>query len=220
MKSSNAYTLVELLAVISIIVLLLAILLPSLRAAKEKTQGVVCESNLRQVWMAEEMYANDYDNSYTLCYADAEPYKVWQLRLNSYLPLKHKGEQFTKDRCDRNSVYCCPSARFTAAQTEDYCAGIALTNWLSHPRWSYKRDLVCRPSEIIFIGDMREFNFDVFSSSDGWCWWGFAGDARPGFRHVKKANMAFVDGHVEPHKESELEFNRNCWRWWSMGRKK
>ena len=44
----KAFTLIELLVVIAIIALLLSILVPGLKASKEKAQAVVCQSNLKQ----------------------------------------------------------------------------------------------------------------------------------------------------------------------------
>mgnify|MGYP001827054655 CR=1 FL=1 len=52
----RGFTLIELLVVISIIGVLMAILLPGLRAAKEQAQSVVCASQLRQLAMAHKMY--------------------------------------------------------------------------------------------------------------------------------------------------------------------
>ncbi len=58
----RAFTLVELLAVISIIAVLLAILMPSLRKAKEMAARVACLSNQKQLGLAWVMYAQDNDN--------------------------------------------------------------------------------------------------------------------------------------------------------------
>ena len=60
----TAFTMIELLVVISIIALLMAILLPTLSEARESARAVQCLSNLRQVGMAMDFYANDYDDSY------------------------------------------------------------------------------------------------------------------------------------------------------------
>jgi prepilin-type N-terminal cleavage/methylation domain-containing protein/prepilin-type processing-associated H-X9-DG protein len=56
-----AFTLIELLIVIAILVLLLAILLPGLSRAKAKAREVACLSNLRQLQTCAKLYSMDYD---------------------------------------------------------------------------------------------------------------------------------------------------------------
>ena len=57
----RAYTLIEVLTVISIILVLSAILLPVYRSAREFSLKAVSKSNLRQVYMSTEMYRSDWD---------------------------------------------------------------------------------------------------------------------------------------------------------------
>lgn len=57
----QAFTLIELLVVIAIIALLLSVLLPSLRKAKEGAQAVVCASNLRQWNLLVGFFLNDHE---------------------------------------------------------------------------------------------------------------------------------------------------------------
>jgi len=58
--AARAFTLVELLVVISIVALLIAILLPALRNARAEAKRVMCKSNQRQLGMAFVMYAQDF----------------------------------------------------------------------------------------------------------------------------------------------------------------
>ncbi|HCE44470.1 MAG TPA: hypothetical protein DET40_13055 [Lentisphaeria bacterium] len=55
------FTLIELLVVITIICILFAILLPSLKAARDTAKRIVCASNLRQIYGGHMSYVADYD---------------------------------------------------------------------------------------------------------------------------------------------------------------
>ncbi len=61
MKEKKAFTLIELLVVIAIIALLLAIIAPALRQAKEAAIRIKCRSRLKQWGIAVQMYNTDND---------------------------------------------------------------------------------------------------------------------------------------------------------------
>ncbi len=62
--SPRGFSLVELLAVCAVIALLAGVLLPSLAGARESARSCVCSSNLRQLALANDLYAGDYDERY------------------------------------------------------------------------------------------------------------------------------------------------------------
>src|SRR5213592_5029174 len=57
----RGFTLIELLVVIAIIAILAAILFPVFAQAREKARGAACLSNQKQLGLAVQMYAQDYD---------------------------------------------------------------------------------------------------------------------------------------------------------------
>lgn len=67
-NAKKAFTLVELLVVISIIALLLSILMPSLQRAREQAKRILCLSNLKQLALAATNYTLDNDQYYPIAY--------------------------------------------------------------------------------------------------------------------------------------------------------
>ena len=61
MEKRKAFTLIELLVVIAMIALLLSILMPALRAAKDQAKQTVCTGHVKGLVLAMMMYVDDYD---------------------------------------------------------------------------------------------------------------------------------------------------------------
>ena len=127
MKSNEvkrAFTLVELLVVISIIAMLLAVLMPSLQKARDQAKIVVCKNNLRQVGLAFVLYAGS--NNDRICpqaeyatigsvnwdSADGETTHrtSWPFRLATYLGDKnYKYEPDPQKNIIGSHPYICPA---------------------------------------------------------------------------------------------------------------
>jgi prepilin-type N-terminal cleavage/methylation domain-containing protein/prepilin-type processing-associated H-X9-DG protein len=99
------FTLIELLVVIAIIAILAAILFPVFAQAREKARQTMCVSNMKQIGLGVQMYAQDYDEKMPFNYGylwDEKGKQIpgtllwWQDLVRPYV----KNEQ----------VYTCPSA--------------------------------------------------------------------------------------------------------------
>ena len=77
------FTLIELLVVVGIIALLLAILTPALKRVRAQAYEVSCRSNLHQVHLAVEAYANGYKGWYPLEPTEMNPHRTLLDRLRA-----------------------------------------------------------------------------------------------------------------------------------------
>ena len=112
----TGFTLIELLVVIFVIAVLLALLVPSLRMAREATRRTVCQSNLRQIAVAWNAYLDDNEGAFYQGRNANLDYGGWKgdvglMRepdrpLNSYfkLPAFEENENDAK-------IFCCPADR-------------------------------------------------------------------------------------------------------------
>ena len=98
----RGFTLIELLVVIAIIAILAAILFPVFARAREKARQASCQSNLKQLGLAVQMYATDYDGMVSgwLHVPPGQWYPWWYLL-----------EPYIKNR----QLFLCPSRQTASA---------------------------------------------------------------------------------------------------------
>lgn len=111
MKLLRGFTLIELLVVISIVSLLISILLPALKKARDAANDMKCLNNLRQIGIALEIYAGDFDG-YQPCGNNVDRTMYWDSALWRYLggvPRTSNTGLVTNTASAPLQVYQCPA---------------------------------------------------------------------------------------------------------------
>jgi prepilin-type N-terminal cleavage/methylation domain-containing protein/prepilin-type processing-associated H-X9-DG protein len=203
--SKKGFTLIELLVVMAVISILLAILMPALKAAKRAGQAIVCASNLRSMSVAWMLYT-DNDNRGRVPEGDPGEKFGWVRKPESSEQRDRiegisKGVLFSYTQNPK--LYHCPGDRRFSGKHHNYlsysvpdCMGAKGTGEVR------KREQISLPSEkYIFLeeSDTRWYYSGAWSfkwkndPDQGW-WDGLA------VWHNNASTFAFADGHAEIHK--------------------
>lgn len=205
----GAFTLTELLVVISILSLLMALLAPALKKAREKGKQVMCMSNLRQIILATTAYADENGGKITSQFWDGATAKYWSRIL------------FEQKYMTSRKVFVCPSYYpYTADSNYIYSYGMRMLNNGVAPSIrkyyeAYPVDTrILRISHIASPADFILFGDSIYLGGATPCQWhtfyNLEGDAFGGLcwihlRHSNMANIAFVDGHIEACDENRIK---------------
>ena len=103
MYERRGFTLVELLVVIAIIALLMGILMPVLQMARRQAKSVVCTSNMRQIGLGANLYAEAWD-SYIPRGKGGGTGEAWYQLFMPYLAQTPIGKDYRSVK-----IYRCPS---------------------------------------------------------------------------------------------------------------
>jgi prepilin-type N-terminal cleavage/methylation domain-containing protein/prepilin-type processing-associated H-X9-DG protein len=210
--SAGAFSLIELLVVLAVIVILAGLLLPALARSKAAGQSAKCLSNLRQMAIAAHIYVSDNADSYPIAYFNTQINGVayfynWDLttigtgaaRVVPGLLWEGQGAE---------QVQQCPSFNGPANWLSDPYTGYNYnTSYLGHGQTESipapaKGADVRRPAHCAVFGDGQYAQgADKFMRAP----WPNPGDQNftgrwagtQGFRHLRRTDTAFCDGHAE-----------------------
>lgn len=161
--SRSAFSLIELLVVISIIALLIGILLPALGAARESAYGAVSLARAQQISLALHQYAMDNEQYYP---ATEHSGASWMERIAGYID----AEEGFRSPLDANPAWNLPDGDPDKRETS-----YAISAYFSpdHPPYFGVRfDDVALPSSTIIAAEITdEFEEDHFTPM----FWGFDG---------------------------------------------
>ena len=203
----KGFTLIELLVVIAIISLLVSILLPSLRMAKEMARRVVCAANLKGVGLTIIMYAGDYELWPPFAVFDkTDPVTTWTSTVGSsvhpighHLDLTKFVEPLHPEYLDNGKLWYCPSAEGRPTTYQDDWANLGTSNFrmsYNFEVWRRKLDEPCRDM-FQDLGERKLFMFDEVIQNPKWSYW--PNHAHPS-GHPEKSdgqNQWWTDGSAE-----------------------
>ena len=120
MMKFKRFTLIELLVVIAIIAILAAILLPTLKSARDRGKSANCQSNLAQFAKGMEFYRGDNDGYNCYAYtkdntpktAQNGPKRYFNFTLGKYMGISlryHEGGSGNKATAELVKLFVCPA---------------------------------------------------------------------------------------------------------------
>jgi prepilin-type processing-associated H-X9-DG protein len=194
-----SFTLIELLVCVSMIAILMTLLLPMLRQAKENAYKVLCTSNLKQVATVSSAYMGD-NNAWMPTYSS-----LWNAAFynNGYLPIPEAGKQY---------ILVCPS-HFTSINENK-------GTWTSGGRSYGMRYYWGRTFKILGqVNDSKGVNrgnparFILFADSNhatdaiDYQWYifqSYTAGHTVHLRHLNRCNVLFADGHTDSLSDQQL----------------
>jgi prepilin-type N-terminal cleavage/methylation domain-containing protein/prepilin-type processing-associated H-X9-DG protein len=192
----RGFTLIELLVVIAIIAILAAILFPVFAKAREKARQASCQSNLKQICLSFQMYAQDFDGMFAAQWINPGTLTCWPALLNPYIK--------------NSQVFLCPSNNSNpvgpplATTYGTNCPHCLPEGW-RNPLALIKMDSFQQPANVLLLTDSwngaQSCPSTFCPACQGWTitngW-----NASVGAVHNDGTNVGFVDGHVKWLKRS------------------
>ena len=224
-KDIKIFTLIELLVVIAIIGVLASMLLPALNKARENAHSINCKSNLKQVALGTQLYASSYDDY--ICYQGRNAANTAYIAWFDIMFETMGGDDYKPLYCPKTRYAPGWNATYAMFRTTNFGAGSVAANELDRfavysqvagidRHIYYRLNRFDFPSNFVMFADSTNANYTSPPYPAGPERLGYYFFVRTGTgmvsadifgifeRHEGKANLAFVDGHVDQSVGKEL----------------
>jgi prepilin-type N-terminal cleavage/methylation domain-containing protein/prepilin-type processing-associated H-X9-DG protein len=202
-RNRRGFTLIELLVVVAIIAILAAVLFPVFAQAREKARQISCLSNLKQLGVGLQLYAEDYDETLPPSaasqqnFGDPNVLAHFPNFLGSLLP-------YTKNW----GIFHCPSAVYNVpyAPTLQPPNTLSDTNYLGNGVvMGRSLAVIDRPAEVVYCQEhtwrvnhahLRPASLDKGRTYQAWHYISPVGEGYSNL-HMEGGNLVFADGHAK-----------------------
>lgn len=214
----QGFTLIEVLVVVGIIAVLAALLLPALAQAKAKAQEIQCASNLKQLSLAWELYADDNLDLLVNNHGIQETLRTrqnWANNVQDWLNsdgntnlVTLTGGKLAPYLDQATGVFKCPSDH-SMAENGPRIRSMSMNSLVGDPgeltnRFNpqfiqfFRSEEIPVPANIyVFLDEHPDTLNDGFFMNR---WEDYVWGNLPASYHNGAANLSFADGHVESHR--------------------
>ena len=232
----KSFTLIELLVVIAIIAILAGMLLPALNTAREKGRASSCQGNAKQIGSAMSMYLAANDDMYPTSETETDLLvaTTWSDVLGPYVGTQQGNYSMYK----KGGVFICPTQKNVHETWKAYISyGInrdfvgrenyAVRQWASSKVGPVKASSVRQPSSHLIVTETwysynktQECNIGTKKVPARTLGNYVAHHSSIAFRHSRKTNTLYVDGHVAADDQSWIWMGHPLYLPWNVGNDK
>jgi len=204
----SAFTLLELLVVVAIIAVLIAMLLPSLTIARENARTIYCLNNIKQMLIACSFYNSVSNEQFPIAYVYDNNWNeyAWDF-FNFYSENRHTpGWLWRAGGATIEKIQKCPSlmkekSSWGWSDLRPYTGYNYNTTYIGHgslepEKFPVTISRIVNPASCVIFGDGESYNGpNNYMRAPSDVLWAPLGTQ--GYRHNKKTNVGFVDGHAK-----------------------